>query len=208
MPNRHHVLNRALHSQTTGLLVAVKVSESWMGGRVFNCQAPLLWTNSQCGFWRQTASLLARLGSKRSFFIKRVVRNDSESPELCCCRPRLLGDFPWCSFYSSLLNGVYAVVCHWLCVSLFSFSLQVLSCPITFQLVESDGPESQSSVWFWLKSYPVEKAVYVAARRGNEMWTLRQDPTQATYLKWLMREVREEPLVVLGGCWSRAQSGS
>ena len=35
--------NRALRSQTAGLLVVPRVSKSGMGGRAFSYQAPLLW---------------------------------------------------------------------------------------------------------------------------------------------------------------------
>ena len=35
--------NRALHSQTAGLLVVPRVSKIRMGGRAFSYQAPLLW---------------------------------------------------------------------------------------------------------------------------------------------------------------------
>ena len=52
MAKLHHILkdlivryfpNRALRSQTVGLLVVPRVSKSRMGGRAFSYQAPLLW---------------------------------------------------------------------------------------------------------------------------------------------------------------------
>ena len=43
--------NRALRSQTTGLLVVPRVSKSRMGGRAFSYQAPLCGTSCQFGFY-------------------------------------------------------------------------------------------------------------------------------------------------------------
>ncbi|MEY6417160.1 hypothetical protein WJF81_24955, partial [Salmonella enterica subsp. enterica serovar Corvallis] len=43
-----YVPNRALCSQTAGLLVVPRVSRSRMGGRSFSYQAPLLWNQLPC----------------------------------------------------------------------------------------------------------------------------------------------------------------
>ena len=58
--------NRALCSQTAGLLVVPRVSKSRMGGRAFSYQALLCGTSCQFGFRKQTPSLPLRLGLKLS----------------------------------------------------------------------------------------------------------------------------------------------
>ena len=62
--------NRALRSQTAGLLVVPRVSKSRMGGRAFSYQGPLCGTSCQFGFRKQTPTLPLRLGLKLSFFDK------------------------------------------------------------------------------------------------------------------------------------------
>ena len=73
--------NRALRSQTAGLLVVPRVSKSRMGGRAFSYQAPLCGTSCQFGFRKQTPSLPLRLSLKLSFLRKLIVRDGSGDPE-------------------------------------------------------------------------------------------------------------------------------
>jgi len=73
--------NRALRSQTAGLLIVSRVSKSRMGGRTFSYQAPLCGTSCQFMTGKQTPSLPLRLGLKLSFLIKLIVRDGSGDPE-------------------------------------------------------------------------------------------------------------------------------
>ena len=159
--------NRALHSQTAGLLVYFLefLKVEWEAEpsviRPLSCG-----TSCQQISGKQTPSQTLRLGLKLSFLTKLIVSSCSGDPETSHSYAAIGQDCSLCSLFLSCKNNIIVVIN--LC---FSFSagfpglvlwclLAPLSCPLKPELVEADGRPPW--VWFCQMFIPVEREFFLS----------------------------------------------